>query len=370
MTAVTRPADFSWIKNVAKTVGVLFGAFSCATMAGPVFAQKAAPVTVEVVRTEALVNRLELSGTVTSPRVSQISTSVPGLIETVHFDSGAKVEAGDLLLELDPKLEEEALKQAEAEVQQAEAELADSQRRFKIAKGLAARKYGPQNTVDTLKNELKIDAATIALRKARQAAASERLERHLVKAPYSGVISQRMAEVGEWVVPGTTVFELVEMQGLRVDVPVPQQYYPQLQTGAKITLQFDALPDAVLPAKIQALIPVSDPKVRTFTLRVLPTRENVAVTPGMSARVSVRLATGQRGVVVTRDALVRYPDGRITVWVLESNGEANRVKERRVDIGLSFDGLVQIRSGLKEGERVVVRGNESLREGQVVRLAS
>jgi len=166
------------------------------------------------------------------------------------------------------------------------------------------------------------------------------------------------------------VFELVAIQGLRVDVPVPQQYFPQLQTGAEITLRFDALPDAVLPAKIGALIPVSDPNVRTFTLRLLPTRENVAITPGMSARVSVRLATGQRGIVVSRDALVRYPDGRITVWVLESNGKENHVNERRVTIGLSFGGVVQIRSGLKEGERVVVRGNESLREGQVVRLAS
>ena len=370
MTSVARPADFSWLKGASMGAGVLLGALLWDGAFLPAHAQKAAPVAVELVRSAPLVNRLELSGTVTSPRVSQISTSVPGLIEAVHFDSGAKVEAGDLLIELDPKLEEMALKQAEAEAQQAAAELADAQRRLRIAENLARREFGPQNTVDTLQNELQIDAATVELRKAQQAAAAERLDRHLVRAPYAGVISQRMAEVGEWVVPGTTVVELVEMQGLRIDVPVPQQYYPQLQRGAKITLRFDALPDTVLPAKIEALIPVSDPKVRTFTLRVLPTRENVAVMPGMSARVSVRLATGQHGIVVSRDALVRYPDGRIAVWVLESNGRKNHVKERRVEIGLSFDGLVQIRSGLKEGERVVVRGNESLREGQVVRLAS
>ena len=370
MISVARPADYSWPKNASKSGCLLLGALLWGGAIVPAHAQKATPVTVELVRTEPLINRLELSGTVTSPRVSQISTSVPGLIEAVHFDSGANVEAGDLLLELDPKLEEMALKQAEAEARQAVAELADAQRRMKIAENLAKREYGPQNTVDTLKNEIQIDAATIERRKAQQAAAAERLDRHLVRAPFSGVISERMAEVGEWVVPGATVFELVAMQGLRVDVPVPQQYYPQIQTGAEVTLRFDALPDAVLPAKIGALIPVSDPNVRTFTLRVLPTRENVAITPGMSARVSVRLASGQRGIVVSRDALVRYPDGRITVWVLESNGEANHVKERRVEIGLSFDGLVQIRSGLKEGERVVVRGNESLREGQVVRLAS
>ncbi len=75
-------------------------------------------------------------------------------------------------------------------------------------------------------------------------------------------------------------------------------------------------------------------------------------------------------MVVSRDALIRYPDGRVTVWVLKEQGEKISVTERRVEIGLAFDGLVQVLSGLEEGERVVVRGNESLREGQTVRLAS
>ncbi|ODR95497.1 hypothetical protein AUC70_00740 [Methyloceanibacter stevinii] len=82
------------------------------------------------------------------------------------------------------------------------------------------------------------------------------------------------------------------------------------------------------------------------------------------------LDTGARDVVVSRDALIRYPDGRITVWVVQNDGDKTSVTERRVEIGLAFDGLVQVLSGLKEGERVVVRGNESLREGQAVQLAS
>jgi RND family efflux transporter MFP subunit len=212
--------------------------------------------------------------------------------------------------------------------------------------------------------------AVIERNKALRASAVERLDRHFVKAPYAGVISRRMAEAGQWIVPGTSVFELVAMSGLRIDVPVPQQYYPQLRTAAKVSVEFDALPDTELPARIAALIPVSDPNVRTFTLRVLPTSEDIAITPGMSARVSISLQSGREGIVVSRDALVRYPDGRITVWVLEENGEASLVKERRIEIGNAFDGVVHVRSGLKEGERVVVRGNESLREGQTVRLAS
>jgi multidrug efflux pump subunit AcrA (membrane-fusion protein) len=92
--------------------------------------------------------------------------------------------------------------------------------------------------------------------------------------------------------------------------------------------------------------------------------------PGMSARATLRLGSGREGVVVPRDALLRYPDGRITVWVLEDSGEggAPSVSERRVRTGRAFGGEMEITDGLEPGARVVVRGNEGLREGQRVRV--
>lgn len=371
MLVLAKHANFAVGGRLAAAVLILGALICSAPGVRPVRADNGAvPVVAETVRKAPLVNKLELSGTVTSPRVSQLSTAVPGLVTTVRFDSGALVRRGDLLLELDPALEQMAVRQAKAELAEAEAELADAHRRLRIAENLAERSFGPQNTVDALKSEVDTKKAVIERRKAQQASAEERLSRHYVKAPYDGVIARRMVESGQWVVPGTAVFELVAMDGLRIDVPVPQQYYPQLKNGAKVTAKFDALPGKVLPAKIGALIPVSDPSVRTFTLRVLPSTAAVEITPGMSARVGITLQSGREGIIVSRDALVRYPDGRITVWVLEANGDKALVKERRIEVGNSFDGVVHVLSGLKEGERVVVRGNESLREGQAVRLAS
>ncbi len=328
------------------------------------------PVQTEVVREAPVIRRLELSGTVTSPHSSHISTSVEGLVSAVHFDSGAQVVRGDLLLELDAELEEAAYKQAEARTAQAAAELADAKRRLLIAESLAKREYGPKNAVEAGQAEVEIDTAThdsfIAEQKRRKAI----LARHKLPAPYDGVISKRMVEIGQWVEPGTAVFDLVSMHDFRIDVPVPQDHYAQLREGAHVSVEIDSLPGEKIPAKIGALIPVSDPDARTFTLRVLPERDDIPIAPGMSARVTVNLDTGKRDLVVSRDALIRYPDGRVTVWVLETDGDSMSVTERRIKIGLAFDGMVQVHSGLKEGDRVVVRGNESLREGQTVRLAS
>jgi len=333
-------------------------------------AQAIPPVETELVREAPVIRKLELSGTVTSPHAAQISTSVEGLVSAVHFDDGAEVKRGDLLLELDAELEEAAHAQAEARAAQAAAEVKDAQRRLGIAESLAKRKYGPQNAVEAGQAEVEIDSATHDSFKAEQKRHAAMLARHRLPAPFDGVISKRMVEVGQWVEPGTAVFELVAMRDFRIDVPVPQDYYARLRNGAEVSVELDALPGEVVPAKIGALIPVSDPDARTFTLRVLPQRDDIPITPGMSARVMINLDTGKRDLVVSRDALIRYPDGRITVWVIAEDGDTMSVTEKRIEIGLAFDGVVQVHSGLKDGDRVVVRGNESLREGQTVRLAS
>jgi multidrug efflux pump subunit AcrA (membrane-fusion protein) len=88
----------------------------------------------------------------------------------------------------------------------------------------------------------------------------------------------------------------------------------------------------------------------------------------LSASGVLRLDSGARGVAVPRDALIRYPDGRVTVWIAEADGEQVRVRELRVQTGSGFGGRVAITSGLEAGALVVVRGNESLYEGQTVIL--
>jgi len=351
---------------------ILFGLIAAlsAYWPAPINAQPVPPVETETVREAPVVRKLELSGTVTSPHVSQISTSVEGLVSSVHYDSGAQVKQGDLLLELDAEMEQAAYDQAEAQAVQAAAEVKDAKRRLGIAESLAKRDYGPKNEVEARQAEVEIDKATQEGFMSEQKRRAAILARHKLPAPFDGVISKRMAEVGQWVRPGTAVFELVAMRDFRVDVPIPQDYYARLREGADVSIEIDALPGEAIPAKIGALIPVSDPDARTFTLRVLPERHDIPVTPGMSARVTVNLDIGKRDLVVSRDALIRYPDGRITVWVVEGDGDTMSVTERRIEIGLTFDGMVQVRSGLKEGDRVVVRGNEFLREGQTVRLAS
>jgi multidrug efflux pump subunit AcrA (membrane-fusion protein) len=92
------------------------------------------------------------------------------------------------------------------------------------------------------------------------------------------------------------------------------------------------------------------------------------ITPGMSARGQLSIDTRRSGVVVPRDAILRFPDGRVTVWVIDKQAGQTVVREQRVRTGLEFDGVVEIKSGLSSAGSVVVRGNETLQDGQVVTI--
>ncbi len=92
------------------------------------------------------------------------------------------------------------------------------------------------------------------------------------------------------------------------------------------------------------------------------------ITPGMSVRAKLDIDTGRSGVAVSRDAILRFPDGRVTVWVVDKGKELPVVREQAVRTGFEFAGLVEVTSGLAAGDLVVVRGNETLKDGQTVSI--
>jgi len=332
-------------------------------------AQESAPpvVTARVERQE-VIEEIPVSGTVSSPRVTQLSPEVAGLVKQVLADAGDRVEAGAVLVRLDRTLAELALEAAEAATEQAREELSDARRRLSDARSLVKSRGIAETEIRARESEVRADAATLRLRVAEQRREEERLRRYEIRAPFAGVISRKLTEVGEWVGPGDEVLELIADSGLRIDFQAPQGLFPRIGSDSAIEVRLDALPDRPVPARIAEIVPVSDPSARTFLVRVYPIEPDLPLTPGMSAGALLKLQTGDRAVVVSRDALLRHPDGRITVWVVEGDGQTATVRERRVETGLAFDGRVAIISGLEAGTRVVVEGNESLQQGQQVSI--
>jgi len=313
-----------------------------------------------------VITQVPLTGTVTSARVSRLSTEVGGQVEAVNVEVGDRVETGAALIELDREIEQLVVVALQASIRQASAELADAKRRYQDARRLREQKNISENELRLREAEVEVDGAILKQKQAELQRQQARVERHTLRAPFSGLISERLTEAGEWIEPGRPVLTLVAIDDLRIEFRVPQEYYSGINPQSTLSVTLDALPDREFDGTIDAVVPVSDPSSRTFLIHVKMDAGDARLTPGMSVHGKLNLTTGRQGVVISRDAILRYPDGRVTVWVIKPDSEPPTVSEKHVTTGHSFDGLITISEGVRAGDVIVVRGNEFLQEGQQV----
>jgi len=326
------------------------------------------PVELAGVERRDIVETLRLSGSLTSPKTAGLSPDVEGRLVRLNVDVGARVKSGDILFKLDDELARLELAQAVAAEHEAEADLTNGQRRVVEVRELVSKKTFPESEARNLEAQVERFVAIVERRRAERAYAAAMLERHRHKAPFSGVIAERNADLGERVDTDSNVLLLVATDRLQLDLRVPQQYFRRVAIGNVVNIGVDASPGHSIDTQVAQVVPVSDTGTRTFIVRAKVDNRDGSLAPGMSVSAQLRIGTARKAEVVPRDALIRYPDGRTTVWVAAVDGDHYAVTERLVKTGLGFDGVIEIVEGLSVGERVVTRGNESLQPGQQVRL--
>src|SRR6056297_2821568 len=334
----------------------------------PAFAQEPAPVTVAQPEVRPAIERVELTGSFTARRAAQLSPRLSGLVETIDIDAGDAVAAGDVVVRLDDRLAELQLAQAEAAVAQALASFDEAVRLRDEALRLSEDRFLPDTEIQARKSAVQVARAALDVASAERDTTAERLERHAIVAPFDGVIARRLTEAGEWVETGTAVAELVAVGDLWLDVQAPQRLWPRLRQDTDVEIVVDALGGRAFTGAVVARVPVSDPAARTFLLRLILPEADPDILPGMSARTVIRLRTDADALLVARDALIRYPDGTITLFTVDDSASPPVAHQREVQVGRVDGDRVVIESGLSPDQAVVVRGNEVLAEGQPVRV--
>jgi multidrug efflux pump subunit AcrA (membrane-fusion protein) len=316
-------------------------AFLLAASLCPALVLGAVPVRVLVPEAATFGEQFQLTGTLTADRAAALSPRVDGLVRDTRVDAGDRVKAGQVLLQLDDAVARHALARTRAQAAEAAASAAEAERLLAEGRRLAADKFIPSSQVGTLE----------ARRQQAQAA----------------LASARAAEREEWVQRGDNVLDLVATDRVRLDVQVPQERFAALAGEARVEVMPDALDGVALPARVEARVPVTDPQARTFLLRLRVDDPDGRLLPGTSARARISLPATEPALAVPRDALLRQPDGGYSLFVAVREGEAWIARQRTVKVLRDRGSLVAIAEGIAAGERVVVRGNEALRDGQPVR---
>jgi len=312
-----------------------------------------------------IVEELPLSGSVLSPRYSDLTTQVDGLVLSMKVDLGDRVEQGDVLLELDSRitrLELERLRARREEAQLAYDDarrLADEGRRLITDRNISKSQYESRLATEA-REEARLRQLDIELRKQQVT-----LERHGLRAPFSGVIGRKSTEIGEWMNAGSPAFQLVQMDPLRVQVNIPERYYREVGPGTPVAITVDAFPGKVISARVDSVVASAGTQTRSFLAWLDIPNTDYQLAPGMSAHVVLSLGgENSRPVLqVPADAIVRRPDGSAVVWVVR-DGNTQPIA---VSVGRRNEESVEISAeGLDRGELVVTLGNESLRPGQEV----
>jgi len=320
-------------------------------------------VRVEPVILAPIIEQLPLSGSVLSPRSSMLAPQESGLVQRMTVDAGDRVEAGDLLLELDAELTRLELQRLETMHDEAELmyqdakRLADEGRRLIGDKNISKSQFDSRLATEAAE-EKQLSQLDLQIQMQRV-----RLERHTLRAPFAGVIGFKNTEVGQWLGAGSSAFQLVQMDPLRVQARVPERYFGEVRAGTRVTISVDAFPGDQLVASVDSVVAVSDVSTRSFVARMDIPNSDWRLAPGMSAHLVFSLGGAHSIPVlqVSADAIVRRADGSLVVWVVRDD-TAHSVP---IAIGRRNNSRVEVRSDeLREGDLTVTLGNESLRAGQ------
>ena len=335
-------------------------------------AENSMPVSVVRSVRAIIAEEVNLTGNLQARRVSRLSAEVDGVVEVLAVDDGDRISQHDVILSLNSELSTIAQARAAAEVDGAKARHTEAKRRYAELTELAKQQHVPKTNVESARTEIEISYAEFERAEADYRRAVALLKRHTVRAPFDGVVSRKLVEVGQWVETSSPLIELVETGFLRLEAPVPQFYFNRVKPGTRAAIRFDSMPEQVFDATITTTIPVSDSAARTFPVRIDLANDQGLLAPGMSARVVLQIEsdTGDTALIVPQDAVVRRPDGSETIWTVEVEDGITKAAPQKVRTGRVYHNNVEILSGnLKAGTQVVVRGNEILRPGQPVTVA-
>ncbi|MEZ5554537.1 efflux RND transporter periplasmic adaptor subunit [Haliea sp.] len=296
---------------------------------------------------------VESVGTLVAIRGAELATEVPGTVETIHFENGAAVEAGDAIITLNS-----APDRAQLAELQAAAELA----RLELER---ARRLVAQRNIS--ESELDQRSSLLEQARARVAAQQARIEQKTLRAPYAGRLGIRRFNVGDYVQAGDTVIALQALDSLYVNFSLPEQYSQQVAAGMPVQARLEALDGRIFEGTLTAISPVVDPNTRNFTLQAtLPNPEEL-LRPGMFARLVLPIGIELERVVVPQTAIAYRPYGD-SVYVITEQDGALRVSQRFVTLGPVRGDLVAVEEGLDPGERVATSGLLKLDGGMPVNV--
>jgi len=337
------------------------------------------------------------NGYVVARTKAAVSAKIPGRLAFLNVSEGSSVQKGDIIARLDNADYAAAVGQADAQVASAKATLIEAQsdrdqlqREFVRVRDIHTQNPNLVSTqeVENADSKARQGDARAEAQQARVAAAAAalrvaqaNLENTYIRAPFSGTVLRKEAEVGEVVAPSVgggltrgAVVTMADLATLEVEVDVNEAYIARISNAQQARITLDAYPDTAFRGLVRQVVPTADRQRATVQVKVSIVDRDPRILTEMGAKVEFLQApratpagaaqpVERPRMLVPADA-VRSEDGRSIVWIVRDG----RLQKRDVDAGPVSGNLREIRSGLSGGEQLLVAGVETPREGQRVKV--
>jgi len=337
---------------------------------------------------------LSASGYVVAERLTVASSKVTGMVREVLVEEGMAVKAGQVVARLDDSIARKQLAlissqlaSAKLAVAETDANFTDAERTLERNRSLRTQNLTSQATLDTAEAayataKARRDSARGAVEVAERSVAlsQQSLDDYTIRAPFSGVVVSKNAQVGEMISPvsagggftRTGICSIVDMSSLEVEVDVNEAYINRVVSGQKVEAVLDAYPDWRIAARVARIVPTADRQKATVRVRIEFDALDPRILPDMGVQVTFLDAPSATAaadappprtrLLVPASAVV-VRDGKSVVFVLRDDA----VERRAVTVGRALRDEVEVQSGLDEGETVVVAPPAELADGTRVR---
>lgn len=283
-----------------------------------------------------------------------VANEIAGQVKAIHFESGQRVNKGELLLELDDSVDRAELEGLVAERRLAQVE-------FRRVAELYEKRSVARSEYDQAQAKLQNADAQVASKRAL-------IQKKALRAPFSGFLGIRQVDLGQYLAPGSRIVSLQALDLVYADFSLPERHLAQLYLGQPLLLRVQAYPNRTFPGQISAIDPRINEATRNVQIRATLRNPDSLLRPGMFAEVQTVLPSQGAILTLPRTAVTYNPYGDSVFVIHKQKDGALVVEPQQVRTGEVREGRVEIRSGLQAGELVVTAGQVKLRKGQRVTI--
>lgn len=293
---------------------------------------------------------------------SRIVSEVFGPVLAINAREGVWISKGKPLVTIDPERIKLSLAAMEAQVAQAEAEAVLAEKEFARVDDLFKQEILSESVLDKAAAEVTRAEERHKQLEAERDQLKLDVNKCVVRAPYGGYTVSQLVDIGEWVSPGTPVYEIVDLAVVKVTLDLPERHFGQVEIGTLVSISVSGNATTPVVGKVTGIAPQASETTHTFPVIVSVENADGRLGGGMLVRATVSLKGRFTSLAVSKDAIIRQGDQTMVYTIVEGKAAAISV------ITSSSNGIMIAVSGegLSEGMPVVVRGNERIFPGSPV----